>query len=88
MGGCKIMKFVKVFSLESFPLYGITVTFTDLRGSSNLIVAAKWNMTDTFSASRSRSDSPIPNPGSPQSPLIGTTFSRAEGLSERIKSNN
>ena len=24
MGGCKIMKFIKVFSLESFPLYGIS----------------------------------------------------------------
>ena len=27
MGGCKIAKFVKVFSLESFPLYGITLNF-------------------------------------------------------------
>ena len=25
MGGCKIAKFVKIFSLESFPLYGNTV---------------------------------------------------------------
>ena len=26
MGGCKIAKFVKVFSFESFPLYGIICT--------------------------------------------------------------
>ena len=28
-GGCKIAKFVKVFSLESFPLYGIFHGFLD-----------------------------------------------------------
>ena len=52
------------------------------------MVAAKWNITDTFSVSNCSSDSPIPNPGSPHSPLIGTTLSSAEGLSLLIKSNS
>ena len=47
MGGCKIAKFVKVFSLESFPLYSITNKRHCVKTLSSRSAACTFSWTTT-----------------------------------------
>lgn len=80
--------FICVARLQTSLVDLVFMKIAVLRLSSNLTLAATWNITDTLEMRKFRSTAGSPRPSSEASPLTGISLSKASGRSSLSLSNS